>query len=287
MAEKMQDIRRRIGSIETTKRITSAMKLVAASRLRAAKSEYEHSGYVLRKMRDSILEMFDETEDIPPEYIRGTREIKKTCYILITGESGLSGNYNGNVIRLLDSQIKETKNSTCIYAIGSKGREHFERRKHDIIGHFDDVDSMTYKDATEIGKKIIDSYKKGEIDEIKLIYTEYINTLKQEAKAICLLPVNKSQKDIMGNKKDTMEFQPSEEEVMKYLAGKLIEIRLYGAIMESRLSEQSERRQAMDSASDNADEMLALLRKQYNRARQENITAEIIEIVSGSEVQEV
>lgn len=289
MAEQIQDIKRRIKGINSTAHITNAMKLVSAAKLRRAKGVYEHSKLYLNRIIESIDEIFDNVPQIPRDYVLGAREIKKTCYVVITSNTGLCGSFNGNVIRTAEKAILESKHDVTLVNIGSKGKEYFEHRGRNLLMTYDlPTESIDYDKVKEISNPLIEKYMGREIDEIVLIFTSYINTLKQEVVEKHILPVDVEGRNnnCSTNKKghtNMIEYEPGIEEVFRYMVGKYVEMTLYNAVIESATCEHAARRQAMENASDNAHDMLMLLQMQYNRARQSQITGEIIEIVSGSE----
>jgi F-type H+-transporting ATPase subunit gamma len=283
MAEQMQDIKRRIRSISSTERITNAMKLVSAAKLRRAKAAFEHSKLYLDRIIESIDESFDNSQSVPKDFILGNREIRKTCYIIITSNNGLCGSFNGNILRATEDAIREGHHDVTLVTIGSKGREYFERRNIPVITQHDDpADTIHYEDVKAITEPLLEKYIAGEIDEVRLIYTAYVNTLSQEVTDRQIFPIDMSHHK-HGTKEENIEYEPSAEEVFKYLTSKYLEMTLYSATIESAACEHAARRQAMENASDSAAEMLADLKLQYNRARQAQITDEIIEIVSGAE----
>lgn len=283
MAEQMQDIKRRIRSISSTERITNAMKLVSAAKLRRAKAAYEHSKLFLDRIIESIDESFDNSQKVPHDFILGSREIRKTCYIIITSNNGLCGSFNGNVLRETEEAIKDGHHDAVLVTIGSRGREYFERRNIPVLASHDQpADTIHYEDVKALTEPLLDMYKAGEIDEVRLIYTAYVNTLTQQVTNRQIFPI-----DMSHHRHDAVveniEYEPSPEEVFRYLTSKYLELTLYSATIESAACEHAARRQAMENASDSAAEMLGELKLQYNRARQAQITDEIIEIVSGAE----
>jgi F-type H+-transporting ATPase subunit gamma len=287
MAEQMQGIKRRIKSISSTERITNAMKLVSAAKLRRAKAVYEHSKFFLDRITDSMDETFDNAGSVPKEFLVGSREIKTTCYIIMTSSTGLCGSFNGNVIRYTEKLVHESQHDAKLVTVGSKGREYFQRRDYEIlITHDATADTVTYEETKDISVPLIEKYRAGEIDEIVLVYTSYVNTLKQEVITRRILPIDMSEHHQDGeHHSHAVEYEPSAEEVFNYLVPKYFELRLYSAAIESATCEHAARRQAMENANDNASDMLTLLQVKYNRARQSQITDAIIEIVSGSEAQ--
>lgn len=286
MSQQIQDLKRRIKSISSTEHITNAMRLVSASKLRKAKANFDNTREYVHYVTDSIIEIFQNAEEVPADYLLENREIKTSCYVMITSCSGLCGSYNGNVIREVEREIKEANDNTKIVAIGTRGKEYFQRRGYDVIESYDGpAEKVTSLETHEISKPLLEKYKSGEIDEIVLVYTSYVNTLKQEVKTVRLLPFDTSMRDVGNVHKKEVEYEPSLDEVFNYLVPKYFEIMIYGAMIEAATCEHASRRSAMDSATDSADEMLEKFSVYFNRARQAAITNQIIEIVAGAEAQ--
>lgn len=287
MAEQMQGIKRRIKSISSTERITNAMKLVSAAKLRRAKAVYEQSQLFLQKIIDAIDETFDNAGSVPKDFLKGSREIHTTCFVILTSSTGLCGSFNGNVIRATESALKNSTTATKLVTIGTKGKDHFKRQNVEVLlEHDTPADTVTYAETKEISDALIEKYRSGEIDEIVLVYTSYINTLKQEVVEQRILPIDMEQ-HVPNNsqRSNAVEYAPSAEDVFDYLIPKYFGLKLYGATIESATCEHAARRSAMENANDNASDMLNELQVSYNRARQAQITNAIIEIVSGAEAQ--
>lgn len=283
----MQTVKRRIKSVNTMEHVTNAMKLVSAAKLRRAKATFEKTSGHFHYITHSIAEVFNNTEEVPKEYLEGNREIKNTCYIVITGTKGLCGSFNTNVIKEADAQILSRESEASVVAIGGKGRDHFLKTGMNIhSSYISPAETISFLDSKEMSKPILEKYRAEEIDEVILVYTSFISTIEQRVKVERLLPFTiESDPDIIKSEKQ-VEYEPSMEEVFNYLVPKYVEIMLYGAIVESATCEHAARRTAMENASENAKEMLGELSLYYNRARQAAITDEIIEIVAGSEAQQ-
>ena len=282
-AESMQDIKRRIRSVTSTEHITNAMKLVSAGKLRKAKAIFEKTNENSHYITHTIAEIFNSSQDIPPEYLAGNREIKTTCYIIVTSCRGLCGGFNSNVLKEAQREIDADWEKPVIFAIGSKGKEYFEKRGYEIYGDYlAPPENISFLETREMSVPIIEMYNRGEIDEVVLIYTSFISSMEQEVKNVTLLPFEiEKDPDIIRNSKP-VEYEPSVEAVFNYLVPKYVEMMIYGAVVESATCEHAARRMAMENATDNAREMLDKLSLNYNRARQSAITDEIIEIVAGS-----
>lgn len=285
-AESMQDIKRRIKSVTSTEHITNAMKLVSAGKLRKAKAIFEKSNENSHYITHTIAEIFNSSQEIPQEYLKGSREIKTTCYIVVTSCRGLCGGFNSNILKEAQKEIDADWEAPVIIAIGSKGKEYFEKRGYRIAGDYlAPPENISFLETREMCRPIIEMYNNGEIDEVVLIYTAFISSMEQEVRNVTLLPFEIEQDpDIIRNVKE-IEYEPSIREVFNYLVPKYVEIMLHAAVVESATCEHAARRMAMENATDNAREMLDKLSLNYNRARQAAITDEIIEIVAGSEAQ--
>lgn len=282
----MQDIKRRIKSVTSTEHITNAMKLVSAGKLRKAKAIFEKTNENSHYITHTIEEIFNSSQEIPQEYLAGNREIKTTCYIVVTSGRGLCGGFNTNVLKEAQREIDVDWEEPIIYAIGAKGKEYFEKRGYKIYGDYlSPPENISFLETREMSKPIIDMYNSGEIDEVVLIYTSFISSMEQEVKNVTLLPFEvEKDPDIMRHSKP-VEYEPSVEAVFNYLVPKYVEMMIHAAVVESATCEHAARRTAMENATDNAREMLDQLSLFYNRARQSAITDEIIEIVAGSEAQ--
>jgi len=285
-ASNMQDIKRRIKSVTSTEHITNAMKLVSAGKLRKAKAIFEKTNENSHYITHTIAEIFNSSQDIPQEYLAGNREIKTTCYIVVTSSRGMCGAFNTNVLKEAQREIDTDWEEPMIYVIGSKAKEYFEKRGYKILGDYlAPPEDISFMETRELSQPILDMYDRGEIDEVVLIYTSFISSMEQEVKNVTLLPFEiEKDPDIITHTKQ-VEYEPSVEAVFNYLVPKYVEMMIHAAVVESATCEHAARRTAMENATDNAREMLDQLSLFYNRARQSAITNEIVEIVAGSEAQ--
>lgn len=286
MGENMQDIKRRIKSVSSTMQITNAMKLVSAAKLRKARATFEKTTEYFNFITHTIEEIFNNNSEVPPEYLAGNREIKTTCYIVVTSCRGLCGGFNNNIIKEAEQDFEEDWEKPVIVAIGTKGKEYFEKRGYEIYKEYlAPPEDISFLETREISKPVIDMYDRGEIDEIVLIYTGFKNSIEQEVKNIILLPFDiQPDPDVLIHEQE-VEYEPSVDAVFNYLVPKYVEMMIYSAVVESATCEHAARRLAMENATDNASDMLGSLSQYYNRARQAEITDEIIEIVAGAEAQ--
>ncbi|SHH82229.1 ATP synthase F1 subcomplex gamma subunit [Caloranaerobacter azorensis DSM 13643] len=278
----MRDIKRRIRSVSSTKQITKAMELVSSAKLRRAREKLEKTRPYYNTIVRSIRDILTSTSGIRHPFLE-KREVKKAAYIVITADRGLCGGYNNNVIKLTEENIKN-KDNAVIIAVGQKARDFFKKRGYNLADEFVHIsENPNYSHAREIGDIVINLYKMREIDEVNIVYTQFESTISQVTKIMKLLPAENVVEKGDRKKTTLVEYEPSPEEVLDYLIPKYIHSVIYGAMIEASASEQAARRNAMESATDNAQEMIENLKLSYNRARQASITQEIAEIVGGAE----
>ncbi len=283
-ANGIREIKRRIKSVKSTEHITNAMKLVSAAKLRRAKAIFEKTNQYFGFVTESIEEIFNNTAEVPADYLEGNREIKNSCYIVITSCRGLCGSFNANVIKEASNMIACHPEEPVIVAVGTKGRDFFAKKGYRIEeAYMLPPENIAFIETHEISKPIIEMYDKKEIDEVVLVYTSFVSSMEQKVKTITLLPFSIKKDPKVLKLAKQVEYEPSVEEVFNYLVPKYVEIMIYRAIVESATCEHAARRMAMDSATDNARDMIADLTLNFNRARQSAITQEISEIVGGSE----
>lgn len=280
----IKEIKTRMTSIESNKQITKAMELVASSKLRKAKDRAESSRPYFTKLYSTIQEISQNTRGVKSDLLK-QREVKNRCYIVVAGDRGLAGGYNSNILKSVVSHMEGKQEK--VITIGKKSHEFFEKRGYDILKSVESTENCDYNEALEVSNTAMDLYKKGEIDEVYMAYTEFVSPLVQNVKLIKVLPLvfeneeTKSQEK--SARKGNVKYLPSAEAVLGYIIPKYISGTIYGGVIESFASEQGARRTAMESATDNADEMLSDLELKYNRARQSAVTQEITEIVGGVE----
>ena len=275
-----KEIKNRIRSMESTKQITKAMEMVAASKLRKAQAQVLSSRPYFEILYSTINDIVDSTRDFTSAYLT-KREVKKSCYVVIAGDRGLAGGYNSNIFKLVMSQI-EGKDVTVL-PIGKKAVDYF--RAHNIptlTANYAEAEKVSLGDCFTVAKNLSKLFLKGEFDEIHVAYTNFVSVLSQTPSSLRLLPLLRTQTGKEGVKESDVLYEPDSNTVFETIIPEYLGGILYGALCESRASEQAARRTAMDSATQNADEMIADLSLQFNRARQAAITQEITEIVAGS-----
>ena len=283
MSDNMKSIKLRIKSVSSTRQITKAMELVAASKLRRAQERVMRSRPYYETLYLTLQDIVAETEDFSSPYVE-QREEKTVCYVVIAGDRGLAGGYNSNVLKLAEQRMQQAiaKGKTVkVLPVGRKAMEFFSRRGYAIYTEaYARAESLQVSDCFTIAKDLCRSYRKGEIDRLTLCYTMFNSILSQTPQTLGLLPlvVDESEK-----RQDTQLYDTDAETVFAAIVPEYVGGVIYGALCESVVSEQGARRTAMESATKNADQMIDDLSLKYNRARQGAITQEITEIVAGAE----
>ena len=276
----MRDIKRRKSSISSTQQITKAMKLVSTVKLQKAKTRAEQTDPYFNYMYKTVSSMLAKSGNIDHPYLKAGDTSKKAV-VVITSNRGLAGGYNSNIVKLITGG-DFNKEDLDIYAIGAKGEEAFMSKGYNIVESAPEIiEAPSYDKASELCKKVLDSFSKGEVGEIYLAYTHFKNTVSQEPQLIKMLPVEIDPEDA-GDMDVMMNYEPNEEEALDMIIPKYVTSLFYGALVESHASENGARMQAMDSATSNAEDMISDLTLKYNRARQGSITQELTEIIAGA-----
>ena len=286
----LDDLKKRISSVKSTQKITKAMKMVAASKLRRAQESAEKGRPYSDKMNNIILNLSSSISDKEnsPKLLIGTGEDKIHLCIVMTSDRGLCGGFNTNIIKKAKSyfqKILDEGKILKIITVGSKGYDQLKRiYKDNIIEKvsFKESKHANYIDADKVGKIIIDKFEKKEFDVCTIFYNQFKNVITQIPQEQQIIPLKATESE--GNSsEDNYEFEPEEDEILSNLLPKNISTQIFKAMLENSASEQGSRMSAMDNATRNAGEMVDKLTIQYNRSRQAAITKELIEIISGAE----
>ena len=279
----MRDIKRRKASVQSTQQITKAMKLVSTVKLQKAKGRAEDAKPYFDKMFATVTSILERTGEKNHPYLKDNGS-KKNAVILLTGNRGLAGGYNNNICKEVLEQGFDPAD-TIVYGVGRKGIEFMKRKGFEVVKDASEmIDEPVFEDAAALGKELLDAYERGEIGKIYLAYTRFKNTVVHIPTVLQLLPVEITEEQKAEAKEEVpMNFEPAAEEALDLIIPKYINSIIYGGFMEAVASENGARMQAMDSATSNADEIIAALSLAYNRARQGAITQELTEIISGAE----
>ena len=283
MASNMQSIKRRIKSVESTKKITKAMQLVATSKLRKTRNQLEELKPYYSKVQETVAEILASNQGmIDNPYLKANPK-GKNVYIVITSSLGLCGGYNANVLKTVDQTIQE---GDLIYMIGSKGAGHLNHHQIEYNRDYLNLNStLDFREVVRLVGELTKMYRNQEISKIKIIYTEFVNNLTFTPRVIDLLPVDVKEFDNIEVTQKFTIFEPSPSEVLNHLIPMYLQSIIYGYLVESVTSENASRRTSMENATDNAQDLIEDLLLKYNQARQTAITNEISEIVAGANAQ--
>lgn len=289
----LKDLRNRISSVKSTKKITSAMKMVAAAKLKRAQENALSARPYAERMQNIIHSLKDNlTMDFPtPSLISGTGNSETTLLIVCSADRGLCGGFNGSIIKNTKKIVKEIlsqgKKVKFIF-IGKKANNSMKKEFSDsTLDIFTEVANpvVDFKIVSTIRDKIIDYFNNGDFDSCKLIYTKFNSAISQEVKQMQIIPLNRDEekRDLNPVSDINYEYEPSEEEILEKIIPNNIAVQIFTGLVESSASEQGARMTAMDNATRNADDKIDDLTMFYNRSRQAVITKELIEIISGAE----
>jgi len=274
-----KEIKNRIRSMESTKQITKAMEMVAASKLRHAQARVLNSRPYFEILHETIVDIVSANSDFSSAYLL-SRPVKKSLYVVIAGDRGLAGGYNSNVLKLAEGEFADK--NVSVLPIGKKAVDYFRAHKVPMLTEqYGAAAEMQVGDCFSVAKQLCKMYLAGEVDEIYIGYTNFVSVLSQTPAVMQMLPLT-GHKSGGTSKPSDILYEPGSEEVFSAIVPEYVGGMLYGALCESRAAEQAARRTAMDAATQNADEMIADLSLKFNQARQAAITQEITEIVAGS-----
>ena len=283
----LKDLRNRISSVKSTKKITSAMKMVAAAKLKRAQNNAEKTRPYAKKMSEIVNSLVKNQKS--KKFKFGERKTKNVLLIICSADRGLCGGFNGSIIKFskkLTSEILNKGLKINYIFVGKKAYFSLKRMCNDsILKNFTDIANPTieFELAGEIRDKILELFLDNTIDECHLIYTKFQSAISQNVQSIQLLPLKEQMKDGSPSQSQSYDFEPDEEVILNEIIPKNIAIQIHTALLENLASEQGSRMTAMDNATRNANDMIDNLTLFYNRSRQALITKELIEIISGAE----
>lgn len=280
MANDMQSIKRRIKSVESTKKITKAMQLVATSKLRKARNQMDELRPYYSKIQETVGQILESNKGMVESPYLVENQAGKHIYIIVTSSLGLCGGYNANVFKTMVECLKPDDE---IYMIGSKGASYLAHHHIDYHSQYVELNStLDFKDVIRLVHELTKRYQNQEIASIQMIYTKFVNNLTFQPCVMDLLPVHTQDFENMILTKKATLFEPSPEAVLNDLIPMYLQSVIYGYLVESVTSENASRRTSMENATDNAEDLIEELLLKYNQARQSAITNEISEIVAGA-----
>ncbi len=283
-------LRERIRSVQATKKITRAMELIAASRIVKAQQRVSAAVPYSELITKVVGDLAAASGSGSSPLLAGRSDVKNVCYVAIAADRGLCGGYNAGVLRATEGEIKvDTINGLghSIIAIGRKAEGYFGYRGYNIAKSYTGfTDSPTYEIAKEIGQYVTEMFVSGQIDRVEIVYTRFVSSGNQEVVQRPLIPLGREIAqggDAKNDEGRDYEFEPTPELILETLLPRYVEARVYAALLNAAASEHAFRQRAMKAATDNAEELISNLSRIMNRARQDSITTEIMEIVSGAE----
>ena len=287
----LDDLKKRIKSVKSTQKITKAMKMVAAAKLRKAQERAEKGRPYSQKMQNIILNLTNSINDPKnaPKLLVGTGEDKKYLCVVLTADRGLCGGFNSNICKLAKSNFKRILSEgkdLKIITVGSKGLDQIKREYGKYVikkFSFKNQKQISFHEANIVGQEVIALFNQNEFDKCMLFYNNFKNVITQIPQAQQIIPVEAKKTDQKEEKQYSYEFEPEEDEILEDLLPKNITTQIYKALLENAASEQGSRMTAMDNATRNAGDLVDKLTINYNRSRQASITKELIEIISGAE----
>ena len=277
----LKDIRNRIKSVKSIQKVTKAMKMVAVAKMRRAQERMEEARPYAKRLAEVINHLLPDVDrNLLP--LLDIREIKRVGYVVVSSDRGLAGSFNTNVLKTAQAEIETIgKKNVDVFCIGKKARDHFKRRNYNIIeSHIEFWNELKFGNALAIGTGIISHFTQKYVDEIHVVYNEFVNVASQHVVSERLLPLV-----FESDKKPIIDrlYEPNKDDLVKSLIPRHLNIQMWKYLLESYASEQAARMLAMENATGNAEDMIKELTLKFNKARQAAITKEMLEIVSGAE----
>ena len=287
----LDDLKKRIKSVKSTQKITKAMKMVAAAKLRKAQENAEKGRPYSQKLQNIILNLTKSISDPEnaPKLLVGTGKDQTYLCVVMTADRGLCGGFNSNICKLAKTNFKKFLNegkNLKIITVGTKGLDQIKREYEKYIikkFSFKETKNITFKEAEIIGGEVLNLFHKNEFDKCILFYNNFKNVITQIPQAQQIIPAEDKSEKVKNSESSSYEFEPEEDEILEDLLPKNISVQVFKAFLENAASEQGSRMTAMDNATRNAGDLVDKLTINYNRSRQASITKELIEIISGAE----
>ena len=280
-------LRRRIRSIQSTKKITRAMELIAATRVAAAQQRVAAARPYSEHITDVIQHLAGAGGVVDHPLLRPVENLRKFAFVVITSDRGLAGPYNTSVIRAAERELQARRAEGADYSlvlVGRKAESYFRFRGYRIDAAFSGMsDTPAYENAREVATVVREAFEEGDVDEVVLVYTRFLSMASQRVVVRQFMPLSGVGMEEASGLQADYEFEPAPDEILSRLLPRYVEARLYAALLDAAASEHAARQRAMKSATDNAEELIVKYNRAMNRARQDAITTEIMEIVGGAE----
>jgi F-type H+-transporting ATPase subunit gamma len=289
VAQQLRTIKRRIGSVKSTQKITRAMELIASSRIIRAAQRVEAARPYAEEMRRLMASVAANAGSIDHPLLKERDEVSTVGTIVVTADRGLAGAYNSNVIRAAERDMREHDKDNKLFLIGKKGVSYFRFRGYEFeeswMGH---SEQPRLEDARNVAGAVAKAFSEGDVDQVRLAYTSFESAMTQRPTVVQLLPLPKEELEELQEEQEDQQgpqyvFEPEPEQILNYLLPRYVEGLILQGLLEAAASEHAARRRAMKAATDNADDLIENLTRNYNQARQAEITTEIMEVVGGAE----
>ena len=277
----LKDIRDRIKSVKSIQKVTKAMKMVAAAKMRRAQENMEKARPYNHRLVEIIQHLLPSVERSMLPLLE-VREVKRIAYVVVTSDRGLAGSFNSSILRKAHNDIDEFgKQNVDIFCIGKKAKDYFKSRKYNIIESYSDFWSdLNFNQSMKIGSTIVNHFLNLSVDEIRVTYNEFVNVATQATVSEKLLPIELNDDELSDT---DFLYEPSKDKIVKSLIPRYLNAQVWKYLLESYASEQAARMVAMENATTNSEDMIKNLTLEFNKARQAAITTEVLEIVSGAE----
>ncbi len=287
----LKDIKRKIKSVKGTQKTTRAMKLVSSAKLRraeqVAKNAKEYALKITEMMEEISANIAKSNDNLDHPYFKSNKELKVVDIILVTSDKGLCGAFNSSTLKRVNKFIQEYEKENIkvrLHAIGKKAIAFYSFKKRELESKIEGLSSAPdYQKAAEFIKNIVNEYLEGKTDKVIIVHNGYVNMITQEVRISNILPLDPKDFEVKNTSSSELEIEPDDESILEALINRYIEYTMYYSLIDSLAAEHGARMQAMDAATNNAKEMVKKLTVSYNKARQEAITTELIEIISGVE----
>jgi|TARA_B110000003_G_scaffold275714_1_gene319180 F-type H+-transporting ATPase subunit gamma len=277
----LKDIRDRIKSIKSIQKVTKAMKMVAAAKMRRAQENMEKARPYNHRLVEIIQHLLPSVERSMLPLLE-VRDVKRIAYVVVTSDRGLAGSFNSSILRKAHNDIDELgKENVDIFCIGKKANDYFKSRQYNIVDSFSDFwNDLDFNQSMKIGSTIINHFLNLSVDEIRVVYNEFVNVATQATVTEKLLPIELKDEELSDT---DFLYEPSKKKIVKSLIPRYLNAQVWKYLLESYASEQAARMVAMENATTNSEDMIKNLTLEFNKARQAAITTEMLEIVSGAE----
>ena len=277
----LKDIRDRIKSVKSIQKVTKAMKMVAAAKMRRAQENMEKARPYNHRLVEIIQHLLPSVERSMLPLLE-VREVKRIAYVVVTSDRGLAGSFNSSILRKAHNDIDEFgKQNVDIFCIGKKAKDYFKSRKYNIISSYSDFWSdLNFNQSMKIGSTIVNHFLDLSVDEIRVTYNEFVNVATQATVSEKLLPIELNDDELSHT---DFLYEPSKDRIVKSLIPRYLNAQVWKYLLESYASEQAARMVAMENATTNSEDMIKNLTLEFNKVRQAAITTEMLEIVSGAE----